>query len=261
MDVQTYIENLALSEDIIIDEQMRGIELKPAKNELGDNQPTLPDNLQAAVSAGSLLSFVDGINSQDTQDVLDCVQLASRVASKKHDRFTEVKNWYGSYLEVLENVGWAADQFAFATYDQDEGDLHMDKAALSLIATIATGNQLAILKKSIEALKSLSEGEKPIKVFEYYASAQTSGNFQLGSVQQGSNGTIGMAMGAFHFRSVTHKKKFLFFSWGQEDVNFWTSAQKMTLNKAMYAPLRKKNTEKTWCEGQGLCCESRTLIK
>ena len=50
---------------------------------------------------------------------------------------------------------------------------------------------------------------------------------------------LAMAMGAFHFRSITKRKKFLFFSWGQEDVNFWTAAQKLTLNQSMYAPLRE----------------------
>jgi len=121
-----------------------------------------------------------------------------------------VRSWYGKYLEVLENVGWVADQFAFSGYNQDEGEFHMDEAAIGIISAIATGNQLAVLQSSVEALRKLSDGEKPIKVFEYYASSQDAGNFQLGSVQQGTTGT---------------------------------TAQKMTLNKTFYAARRAKVQE------------------
>ena len=101
---------------------------------------------------------------------------------------------------MLENVGWVANQFAFSGYNQDEGDFQKDDAALSVISAIATGNQLAVLKTSIEALKKLSDGEKPIKVFDYYASSQDAGNFQLGSVKQTDNGSLTMAMGGFQFQ-------------------------------------------------------------
>lgn len=50
----------------------------------------LPSGLQAAVDAGSLLSFVDGITTQERDDVLHSVQLAHRGASGRFDRGTQV---------------------------------------------------------------------------------------------------------------------------------------------------------------------------
>lgn len=35
------------------------------------------------------------------------------------------------------------------------------------------------------------------------------------------------------------RRRFLFFSWGAQQVNFWTAAQKLKLNTGFYAPLRE----------------------
>ena len=58
-----------------------------------------------------------------------------------------------------------------------------------------------------------------------------------------------MALGSFYFRSKDARRNFLFFSWGKNDVNFWTAAQKMTLNTTLYATGRdvvKQKIEKTF---------------
>ena len=47
-----------------------------------------------------------------------------------------------------------------------------------------------------------------------------------------------MALGAFHFSTDTQRRKFLFSAWGRNEVDFWTAAQKMTLNTALYEKIR-----------------------
>jgi len=192
----------------------------------------------ATVVAGSLLSFVDGLVKQETQDVLDSVEFATRVARAQFDRNLQSKDWYNEFLDALQNVGWTVEQFAFSRFEQDEGNLQMDKAALSIISEIATGNQLSVLSKSIDALKSLSEGDKPIDIFDYFSSSAAGANFQLGSVQKSENNVLSMAFGGFHFANKKRKRKFLFVSWGEEDVELWTGAQKMTLNIQSYSGVR-----------------------
>jgi hypothetical protein len=114
----------------------------------------IPADLQAAVNAGSLLSFVAGVSAEEKDDVLFSIQLAQRGASETFDRFTQTQAWYQKYVEVLENIGWAAEQLAFA-------------------------------------------------------------------------------------RCTDHRRRFLFWSWGAQQVNFWTTAQKLTFNAALYAPHRE----------------------
>ena len=200
----------------------------------GRPQP-MSDNLKAAVDAGSLLSFVDGLTAAERDDVLYSVQLAHRNATHEFDRFSQTQSWYQRYIEVMQLLGWVAENLAFTNYDQTEGQLRMDKAALALIAAIATQNQLAVLKEAVSALEKIADGDEAIRLFDFHTSTDIGGNFQMGAVQKTENGTLSMALGSFYFRSHDARKKFLFFGWGKNQVNFWTAAQKMTLNTTLYA--------------------------
>jgi hypothetical protein len=53
-----------------------------------------------------------------------------------------------------------------------------------------------------------------------------------------------MAASAFYFHATDKQPKFLFFRWGQNQINFWTAAQKMTFNTTIYAKDRKVVEEK-----------------
>lgn len=207
-----------------------------------EKKPAFPEKLDAAVNAGSIMSFVDTVDINERKDILYSVQLAQRAADKSCDRFAETKTWYGKYSEVLEAIGWATEQYAFTAHEQKEGNLRMDKEALKVITAIAAGNQLGAITASISALEKLAAEDNAITLFDHYGSADLSGNFQIGAVQK-SSGTISMALGAFYFRTTARRKKFLFFSWGRNDVNFWTAAQKMTFNIEIYDKVRA-NVEK-----------------
>jgi hypothetical protein len=199
--------------------------------------PALPAKLNAAVDAGSILSFVGAADANEQKDILYSIQFAQRAANKACDRFAETKAWYGKYNEVLEAVGWTTEQYAFTAHQQAEGNLRMDKAALQVISAIAIGNQLGAITTAISALEKLAADDNAITLFDHYASGDLSGNFQIGAVQK-SNGTISMASGAFYFRTIARRKKFLFFGYGRNEVNFWTAAQKMTFNAAIYDKVR-----------------------
>jgi hypothetical protein len=83
-----------------------------------------------------------------------------------------------------------------------------------------------------------------IRVFELQAVAALSGSFQLGAVQRADNGALSMALGAFHFRSTEARRRVLFWSWGADDIEFWTAAGKMTLNTAHYDRVRQAVIDK-----------------
>lgn len=211
----------------------------------------LPAGLQAAVDAGSLLSFVEGVTTQERDDVLHAVQLAHRGASGRFDRGTQVAEWYGLYAEILEQVGWTSERLAFAEYRQDEGDLRLDKAALKVIAAVATQNQLSLLTEALDVLREMADGDRAIEIFNVHTSTSTGGNFQIGAVQRSEGGTLAMALGAFHYTSDDRRRRVLFTGWGARHLRFWTAAQKMTLNTALYAPHRELIRQKLGAQVQG----------
>jgi hypothetical protein len=184
----------------------------------------------AAVDVGALLSFVDNVPAQQRQDVLDTVQLAQRAATGMFDRHDQTEQWYGKFTEVLERVGWVMSQFAFIKHDQEAGDLHVDKSALQVLAAFATQGALSILSEALKALEKLGDKAQEIALFDQFASIEGSGNFQIGVVEMSEQGALSMALGAFHYRAAGRKTKVVFASWGARQVDFWSAAQRMTLN-------------------------------
>jgi hypothetical protein len=196
------------------------------------------DRLDAAVNAGSILSFVAGLDAQEKDDVLYSTQFAQRAASAQFNRFTKIRRWYEVFQEILENLGWVGEQFTFSRYKVDEEELKLDAAALRIIGTALTGNQLAILTTALDALKGLADDSNQIELFDFHSSVQFGGNFQIGAVQKADNNALSLALGAFYFKSIDKRKRFLFISWGKHKINFWTGAQKMTLNQSYYDQVR-----------------------
>jgi hypothetical protein len=246
MPIDAYIRGLSVAGMTPLDTGAKS--LRPKADALPAGVPAQPksisENLKAAVDAGSLLSFVDGLAPSEREDVLYSVQLAHRTATHDFDRFSRTQSWYQRYIEVLQLLGWVAEQLAFASFDQKEGELRMDKAALALVAAVATQNQLAVVRQAVDALEKLTEDDGAIQLFDFHASTDIGGNFQIGAVQKGQNGALSLALGSFYFRSHDARRKFLFFSWGKNQVNFWTAAQKMTLNSELYARAREAVKQK-----------------
>lgn len=241
-----YLDTLKIADDNLQAKLPRRTRLPPGPTRSIRDGVAVPETLPASavVDVGSVISFVDGLNEQEKDDVLYSVQLAQRGASGAYNRISQTESWYGKYLEILENLGWAGEQLAFARYTQAEGELRMDQAALKVIMAVATQNQLTILTESVKALESLADNDGTIKFFDFHCTSQTGGNFQLGAVQKASNNALAMVLGAFHFTSTDARRKFLFFSWGAQSLHFWTAAQRMTLNTAMYAENRAKVQQK-----------------
>jgi len=202
------------------------------------------EKLRAAVNAGSIISFVAGVTRQEKSDVLFSTQVAQRAASAKFDRFTATQDWYRFYSDVLERLGWVGESFAFTERDSTAGKFSMDKSALDIIAEIATGGQLAILVKTVDTLKKLADDDRALTIFDLQALRELSGNFQIGAAQRADNGALSLAIGAFHFKTLDHHKRILFWQWGAESIHFWTAAGKKTLNSEFYAKHRQAVIEK-----------------
>lgn len=232
--ISAYLRDLPLTTILPAAEDTEGLKRKHSVKAARRALSSAASRASAKVNAGSLVCFCDGISQQDQADVLYSVQFAQRGASGYHDRFTETRAWYQKYTEILENLGWITDQFAFSHFEQAESDFQMDKAALAVITAIATQGQLGVLLQAVSALSGLAKDDGAISVFDYHASLEGSGNFQLGAVQRTPAGALTMALGAFYFRAADKRERFLFFKWGAQQINFWTAAQRMTLNTAFF---------------------------
>lgn len=256
---RAYIEGLALAREVLWVRPVAAPEPRhrmgailrdhaaeaPRRGE-GGQGPGGPDyrTLQAAVNGSQVLSFTAGLTPAEKADVLAATQFAQRAASAAHDRFADTAAWYRFYTDVLERLGWAGQGLAFTRRRADRGRLTLDRAALDVIAAIATSNQLALLVKAVDALRALPEEAGALTLFERLALAGDSGSFQLGAVQKADNGALSLALGGFHFRTRTDRTRALFGEWGADEAELWAAAQVMTLDRSHYDGLRDTVTHR-----------------
>lgn len=224
-----YIDSLALA---VPDESLLGLDSSAGSHRLAETDKA------AYVDAGSVLSFVGGVAVGKQADVLNSTLLAQLAANAAYDRETATEQWYQKYREVLENIGWVITSFSFVTYNESGATLRMDKAALSVIAAIASGNELAALTAALKALENADPSSKQVTLFDGNGSGGSNGNFQLASCSQDPNGNVQAALGAFYFKATKHEGRFLFWTWNTHSVDLYFGAQSVVLNEQIYATVR-----------------------
>lgn len=202
-------------------------------------------NLKSAnVVDGSTVSFQVGVPKQQQGDVLDSTLLAQLAANKAFDRETETEAWYGKYREVLENLGWVVSSFGFSRLTDSGATIKLDKVALQLMAAAVSGNELALLTQTLDALENMDDDSKAITLFDGSGSNAEGGNFQISAASLDPNNNVNMSLGTFYFKATEHKARFLFIRWKTHSINIYGSAQNVTLNERIYDQVRNAVTEK-----------------
>ena len=112
-------------------------------------------SLQAAVSASSVISFVENLTPGQKEDVLLSTLFAQRAADAKADPVKEREAWYAVYMDILSLVGWARESQPFESSHKMQGSGSFDQVVLATLAQVASGNQFKIVESAIEALRGL----------------------------------------------------------------------------------------------------------
>lgn len=190
------------------------------------------------VNSGSLVSFVAGVSPQNQADVLNSTLLAQLAANKKFDREKNTTDWYAYYRNVLENVGWVVQAFQFDKYNVGGASVTVDKIVLDVLAAIATGNDLAVITTTLNAVKNLSKSnDNRIVLFDHASHGASNGNFQISSCAE-SGGQVAMKIGAFYFSSNQNVERFLWFNFSSSNSTIYKGAQDMTLNGKVFEQAR-----------------------
>lgn len=203
-------------------------------SDIGSHQ----QSLQAAVSASSVISFVENLTPGQKEDVLLSTLFAQRAADAKADPVKQREAWYAVYMDILSLLGWARESQPFESSHKMQGSGSFDQVILATLAQVASGNQFKIVESAIEALRGLADGDGKIKLFDFETSSTKGGNFQIGSAEAAGD-VISMALGAFNFTYKDRKQNILFVSWGKNELEYWLSAQKMALSPTIYRDVRE----------------------
>lgn len=201
------------------------------------------DEESANVDAGSLISFDAKVTSQQKKDVLNSTLLAQLAANYAHDREADPVGWYKKYREVLENTGWTISGWNFNQFNSGSARFSADKVIIDILTSIATGNQMLIVKETIDALNALDNGDGRVTLFDRESTNLTKGNFQV-AVSTVVSDVVVLQLGAFYFETNHQVTRVLFFEFESGSTSFYKGAQTVNLNEEIYSRIRQKIVDK-----------------
>ena len=165
------------------------------------------------------------------------VLLAQLAADKKYDREFDTENWYTFYRTVLDNVGWVVPHFSFTRFNAGSQSFTADKVIIGLLEAIATGNEISVVTRTLDAIKQLEDGDNRLVLFESHSHSAANGNFQISSVSEAGNSVI-MKLGAFYFSAKSTVTRILWFSFPSGSSSFYQGGQTMELDDEVYSHVR-----------------------
>lgn len=192
---------------------------------------------EAFVDKGSVVSFVAGVSGQNREDVLNSTLLAQLAADKKHNRETEVMDWYAYYTSVLGKVGWVSQGFNWQKYTSKKMSFTMDEAVLDIAAAALTGQEELVVAAALDALRNLPKKDGRLQLFNHSASSDKEGNFQI-SVCTETDGAVAMKTMAFYFSADQSSTDVLFFNFSAASTTLSQATDAQTLNSDIYAQVR-----------------------
>lgn len=192
----------------------------------------------AAINGASVIAFAAGIDSQTQEDILYSIQIANRAADGVAKAGEDMAAWFGEYARVLRLTGWTVTGIAPQQQTTSEGDVELAKEALGIITAAIGGALPVVLAAAISAMQKMADSSGFIKLFDHYGNKGKIGNFQLGQVDRGVGGDIGMTAGAFFMTLTEKRENFIFIKWHSKDVTIWADVQKNVFSKSQYANVR-----------------------
>ena len=235
-DLKKYISDLELSEGD------NSLHFQPIIEE-GIDMLEATEGDEGIMNFKSLNSFVAGVSKLRQGDILDSLLLAQRAATKAFPSPDNIMDWYKTYFEVLDKLGWVFENKDFTVFTSKSNLFEIENAILEILSTALTGIQLDILLKTISAFKALGDGDKRFKAFENNTHSLKKACFQLGVAAEENNT---LSIFAFVFMLDTRKKitKIMFFNSEREATDFKYCQTKATLNDDAYNKVREMIKEK-----------------
>ena len=213
----------------------------PLSRDIGDQ---VVDGVeQSFLNAKSLISFVSEVSGQRRNDVLNSVLLAQLAANKKFPDEGQILDWFREFIKVLNNLGWTIEAAEFSNFQSSTTIFEIENTIIDILTTAFGGTFKAVITKTLEAIKNLSDSNGKIKVFEKNTHSLSKGAFQIGLAME-ENGTVALQLGTFLLTSSNEIKKILFFKSTKDKTRLDYASRKGTLNEEVYEKIRQPVLDK-----------------
>ncbi|MEM8529144.1 MAG: hypothetical protein AAGG68_31220, partial [Bacteroidota bacterium] len=197
----------------------------------GTNEP------QGFINNKSLVAFTANVSGQNRQDCLNSTLLAQLVADKMHPDEEDIEAWYKAFTHVLSKIGWIAPGKEFSKFETDQSMFEMENVVLDILGATLSGSAIAIIAKTLGALKKLSDSDNKLVMFEKNSHSLNKGSFQIALADE-TNGQVSMTMSMFHLSTSSNIKKIVFFKSAKDQSQMKFNANTFVLNPEIYGIVR-----------------------
>ncbi|KTB57666.1 hypothetical protein [Pseudomonas syringae] len=200
---------------------------------------------EAAVVAGGLIAFGEGVSRQNKDDVMNSFLFATLVANRAFSAETQSDQWYDKFNEVLSKIGWLSTHWNYSRFNAGRQRFTMDEVGLEILGSAITAAalpgpaSLLMLKVAADAVAALSAKKEPLRLFERQTKTHRGGSFRIASCIESQDGTLNLAMGAVSFKTNSEVTNVLFWEWQDTSVETWKGEDNLVLNTGLYARHRE----------------------
>jgi hypothetical protein len=163
--------------------------------------------------------------------------LAQLAANKKHSLESNMQEWYQTFIQVLNKIGWVVEAGEINKFESKESVFEVENVIIDILTAAFGSGYIAIIKKVLESFKQMSENDK-IKVFEKNTHTLSKGCFQIGLASE-TNGAVSMQLGTFLLTSTNEIKRILFVKVTKDKTTLEYSSRQATFNEEVYAAARE----------------------
>jgi hypothetical protein len=125
----------------------------------------------------------------------------------------------------------------FQNYQAQASGFTVDTVILEVIKKIASGDELAVLSSTLDAIQKLDPGDNRAQLFNQHSTKGNNGNFQT-SIATETNGAVALRMSSYYFNTSDSVTNVLWFHFNKSSTDFKYVATGITLDESVYSQVR-----------------------
>jgi hypothetical protein len=194
---------------------------------------------QAAIVGSDVLSFVEGVTSEQRADIARSSLLAQLVAKQRVPDASRIYDWYEHYFDTLLNIGWLVQERSFAEYAEASRGFEAHEAILKVASSLLGPGTaaLAVVTATLDALGSLKADSPWITLFEEESRSANTAHFQVSLVEPAGKDFM-VSLMAFGLTAKSELTQVLFFKFAANEVTLKRYAGKVTVDAEVLAAVR-----------------------
>jgi hypothetical protein len=188
---------------------------------------------QAQVVGSTLFAFAKGVTAETREAISDSALLAQLVANRSHSAESAPIEWYSSYQDVLQNVGWVVQDQGWTDYTAQGSAVEVHQKIIEVL-TAALGPSAAamtIIKSALDALSAMAPDSSWMTIFSRESQHADIGRFQIGLAEADPDADVFVSMLACEIEAKSTLTQVLAFKFRSEQASFRANSGKATINR------------------------------